>query len=52
LEVDWIFWVGGSARGTQSILVGSDPMPTKPADLVFAGARIEVKIIDFEFFHT
>lgn len=45
-------WPHLSTRGTQAVLVCADAVPTETADLIAAGAREEVDIIDLQRFHA
>lgn len=41
-----------STRRTQPVLICADAVPTEAADLIAAGAREEVDIIDLQRFHA
>lgn len=40
------------ARGTQLVLVGSDPVPAEATDLVAARARVKVQVVHLYWLHA
>ena len=52
LEVCRILRVSLPTGWTQAVLIRSNAMPTKTTNLITAGARIEVQVVNFQGLHT
>lgn len=51
-KISRILWVRLPTRRTQLVLVGPDPVPAEPADLVATRARVEVQVVHLDRLHA